>query len=565
VVNGKSLAGPNPDNCKTVGGKDAKLLGRVPATCTPDSQTPYATGEYVLQIEKAGFLTVPVPSADQLKTLTNLVAANNGFENQSSSYDSDVMATLRQKIKHVIYIVRENRTYDQVLGDLGKGNGDPNLVQFGEAITPNVHMIAKQFVNLDNFYDPGEVSGNGWAWTTSARETDYGVKTIPLNYSSRGTSYDTEGTNRNVNVGLAEPARSTANPVTPNDPDLLPGTNNVAAPDGPEGESQQGYLWNSALRANLTVRNYGFFCDLVRYSTNVRDNPNADVRKAYIPLTPKYPTTTIAYAANPELASITDPHFRGFDDAYPDFYREAEWESEFNGFVTKGNLPALSLVRLMNDHTGSYSVPPLDGVDTPEKEVADNDYAVGKLIEAISKSTAYKSNTLIFIVEDDAQDGADHVDAHRSVAFVVGPYVKQGGAVVSTHYSTVNMLRTIEDVLGIDHLSFYDAYQGPMADVFDTSKSDWTFTAKASTLLTMYTTLQIPPTAAYPLVAAKPMHDAAYWAAKTKGMDFSAEDRIDSNAYNRILWEGLKGQTPYPAQRSGADLGQPKARRDDDD
>ncbi len=548
VVNGKSLAGPNTDNCKTIGGR-----------CIPDSGTPYVTGEYVLQLEKAGFSTIPVPSASALSSLSNQVAVNNGYGAQASAYDAAVMATLRQKIKHVIYIVKENRTYDQVLGDLGQGNGDPKLVQFGEATTPNLHMIAKQFVDLDNFYDPGEVSGNGWAWSTSARETDYGVKTIPLNYSGRSAPYDTEGTNRNINVGVWPQAnRSMANPVTPNDQDLLPGTNNVAAPDGPEGEAQQGYLWNSALRAGLTVRNYGFFCDLVRY--------NASAGPAYIPLTPTDPGTTnpptvVAYAANPELVPLTDQSFRGFDDAYPDFYREREWEREFNGFVQNGNLPALSLVRFMNDHTGSYSTA-LNKVDTPEKDVADNDYAVGKLLEALSKSV-YAKDTLVFVVEDDAQDGADHVDAHRSIGFVAGPYVKHG-ATVSTHYSTINMLRTIEDVLGIDHLSVYDAYQGPMADVFDLNQSDWTFTAKASTLLTGFTTLPIPKDAAYPLQA-KPTHDMAYWAAKTKGMDFTAEDRIDSNAYNRILWQGLKGQTPYPAQRSGETLGSAKARRDDDD
>ena len=536
VVNSKSLPGPNPHYCKDGG-----------PTCIAGSQISWQPGQYILQLEKAGFQTIPVPDGGSLAALTARVAINDGFVRHGHEHDAGLMEQLRHRIKHVIYIVKENRTYDQVLGDLDRGNGDPGLVEFGRAITPNQHAIASSFVDLDNFHDSGEVSGNGWAWSTSARETDVGVKTIPLNYSGRGAPYDTEGTNRNVNVGLSGTARSSANPLTPADPDLLPGTGNVAAPDGPEGEVQQGYLWNAALRAGLSVRNYGFFCDLSRYSSAVGP---LQIPKDH---DPHASNTTVAYAANADLVPLTDPYFRGYDNAFPDFYREQEWEREFGGFVTSGKLPALSLVRFMHDHTGAFSSA-TDGVNTPQTQVADNDYAVGKLLQALANSP-YKSDTLVFIVEDDAQDGPDHVDAHRSIGFVVGPYVKQGG-LVSTHYSTVNMLRTIEDVLGIDHLSVYDAFQPPMTDAFDPAQASWSYTATVPAVLA---STQLPVSGKAALLKsaqAYPTHPAGWWSARTRGMDFSVEDRLDAVKYNRLLWQGIKGQQPYPAVRSGKDLRQ---------
>jgi hypothetical protein len=249
---------------------------------------------------------------------------------------------------------------------------------------------------------------------------------------------------------------------------------------------------------------------------------------------------------------LTDPYFRGFDDAYPDFYREQEWEREFNGYVAGNNLPALSLVRLMNDHTGSYKSA-IDGVNTPEIQVADNDYAVGRLIQAVATSP-YANNTLVFVIEDDAQDGPDHVDAHRSIAFVAGPYVKQG-AVVSTRYSTVNVLRTITDVLGLDHLGIFDANAAPMTDVFDLGRTSWTFKASASGLLAG---TQLPvPKAAIVAAALQPTHTTLWWSAQTRGMDFSVEDRVDPAVYNQLLWRGLMGDKPYP-QRASRGAKQPE-------
>ena len=210
--------------------------------------------------------------------------------------------------------------------------------------------------------------------------------------------------------------------------------------------------------------------------------------------------------------------------------------------MRNGNLPALSLVRFGQDHTGAFK-DALDGVNTPELQVAANDYAIGLHVEAVAGSP-YAKDTLIFVVEDDCQDGPDHVDEHRSIAFIVGPYVKKGD-VVSTRYSTVNLLRTMEDILGIDHVSLHTATQGPMADVFDVDSPGWDYKAIVPNLL-RGTQLPLLPSAEAKVE--RPTHDAAWWIAATEGMDFSKEDAVDAQAYNRILWRGLMGERPYPAR-----------------
>ena len=238
VVNSIGRAGPNPD------------------IATPGSN------QYVLQLRKAGLLSFPVPSPRELAALTRQVLFNNGAHARYDDRGERTMAFVRQKIKHVIYIVKENRTYDQVLGDLEKGNGDPSLTMFPEPISPNHHQLARQFVTLDNFYCAGAVSGDGWVWSTAGRTSDFTEKSIAVNYAGRGLSYDYEGMNRNINVAqptIAE--RRAVNPGVPDDPNLLPGTADVAALDGPGGEKGKGYIWDAALRAGLTVRNYGFFGD----------------------------------------------------------------------------------------------------------------------------------------------------------------------------------------------------------------------------------------------------------------------------------------------------------------
>jgi hypothetical protein len=422
---------------------------------------------------------------------------------------------------------------------------------------------------MDSFLDTGETSGVGWNWTTSAHATDEVERNQPVNYGKGGLTYDWEGENRNINVGLATPAdRMAANPLSPNDPDLLPGAVDVSSSEAAGTSSGSAYLWDQALAAGLTVRNYGVFVDLTRYSLQ-KAAPSLFPALVENPAT-QNPPVQQAWASSKNLVGKTDTFFRGFDQAYPDKWRFEEWNREFQQFVAGGSdagaggMPSLELVRFAKDHTGSFGTA-VGGLNTPFLEVADNDYAVGALIEAVAKSP-YASSTLIFVVEDDAQDGADHVDAHRSTAYVAGPYVKQG-AVISTPYNTINMLRTIEAILGLDPLNLYDGTAATMSDVFDTtmSPSAFTFTATESPIL-MGTTAYAVNGAVDPhklkayYAALQRGHDAAWWTRATRGMNFSREDALDSEAYNRILWKGLMGSAPYPVT-----AGAPRGDRDEAD
>jgi YVTN family beta-propeller protein len=511
VVNGKSRTGPNPGFF--------------------ERKNP---NQYVLELLRSSLLTVPIPNKEQLADTTKAVAENNQFLAKAPDSDRLLITYLRRQIKHVIYVVKENRTYDQILGDLDRGNGDHSLTQFGSAVTPNFHHLAQQFVCLDNFYDPGDVSANGWPWSTAGRESDFSVKSVVLGYAKRGMTYDFEGTNRDINIGLPSLAdRVAANPLTPEDPDLLPGTADVTAPDGPNSADEgMGYLWSVALRAGKSVRNYGFFCDLSRYE----EAPPDEVPLERHPFEKKL---QVAYPTKAELIERTDLYFRSFDTAFPDYWREAEWEREFDRCAREGRMPDLCLVRFMEDHMGSFKKA-IDGINTPERQQADNDYAVGRLVEKVATSI-FKDNTLIFVVEDDAQNGADHVDSHRSTAYVVGPFVKQG-QVVSQFYSTVNVLRTIEDILGTEHLNIHTATARPMTEVFDLKQETWKFKAEPSSYL-KDTGLPLADKTG----AMHPTHDADYWAAATAQFDFSKEDNLgDPDAFNRIIWKGLKGDVPYP-------------------
>jgi hypothetical protein len=246
---------------------------------------------------------------------------------------NDVTSRLRR------YLVKENRTYDQILGDLSVGNGDPSLTDFGRTITPNYHAISGQFVDLDNFYCSSDVSGDGHAWAFAGRENDLTQKSIPLNYSGRGTSYDTEGQNRDINVGLATVKERVAfNPINPTDPDILPGLADVGALDGPgEEDIQKGYIWDAVTRAGLKFRNYGMHCDEYRYGGQ---------NSVPLVLDPASQKLRVAFPSRAALIDTTDPYFRSFDNAFPDFYREKEWEREFDNYTEKGDLPALEFVRL---------------------------------------------------------------------------------------------------------------------------------------------------------------------------------------------------------------------------
>jgi len=563
VVNGKSPTGPNP------GFYYAASVASPPVV----HANGLVTNLYNPQLIKAGFQSFPRPTATQLATLTSQVAANDRFFSTESAEDKAVMSAVQGVIKHVIFIIKENRTYDQILGDLEVGNGDPNLAEFGEALTPNQHSMARNFVTLDNLFATAETSTEGWPWTTSARAPDLIEHQFPVVYAGRGLSLDSEGTNRNVNVSLPTLAeRLAGNPLLASihpDEDLLAGQTNAAGPDGPDNEINTGYLWDNAHRAGLTIRNYGFFVDTTAYGAAALTGPGLiNSPEAYH--TPFASKITVAVPTSITLKPFTDPYYRGFDNACPDYFRYTEWARDFDANYAKGGLPALTLVRLMHDHTGNFGAsgfPPTaitasDGLITPELQIADNDYAVGLLLQKISGSI-YANDTLVFVIEDDSQDGPDHVDSHRTTAFVMGAYVKQH-ALVSTQYNTLDYLRTIEEVLGLSPMNLNDALARPMTDVFNMADlqkktpTPWSFSATPSAILySSGVTLPLPPQPAG-MIAIKSKHDGHYWARVTKGMDFTSEDRFDFASYNRATWKGLMGDMPYPVP-TGKDLRQNRA------
>jgi hypothetical protein len=337
------------------------------------------------QLERASLVSAPVPTPAELTALTEKVAQNNFHSAEPAEEDVEVMRFLRDHIKHVIYIVKENRTFDQMLGDLTNGaNADSGLNVFGESITPNFHRISTQFVTLDNFMDPGDGSMDGWSWSLQGRVTNTETITQQINYAfvNRGLSYESEGANRNVPVNLGTTAQrdaaagpagtknySNASASLPGGTaNLLPGTGNHASSDAPFG-IQNGYIFDAVLKAGGSVRNYGF---LVNNIGSIGTNA--------LPVSDPFTAGIVQVAPlKPSLAAPTDVFFRGFDMNYPDLWRYNEWKREFDQYVTNSNLPNLSLVRFSHDHTGSFGTA-LAGVNTPETQQADDDLAVGRLV-----------------------------------------------------------------------------------------------------------------------------------------------------------------------------------------
>jgi DNA-binding beta-propeller fold protein YncE len=372
----------------------------------------------------------------------------------------------KSPIEHCIYVIKENRTYDQVFGDVKEGNGDPGLCLFGEKVTPNHHRLAKQFVLLDNFYVEGEVSADGHQWSMGAYATDFVEKVWPLNY-------------RRSPLGkLAK----------------YPSEGNYPTLETPAG----GYLWDRCKEAGVSYRSYG---EWTKDGKRLPGGGFAD-----------------ATAAAPALVGHIDPKFRGFDMAYPDQKRADRFIEELKRFEKEGTMPRLSIVRLPNDHTSGTR----PGVATPTACMADNDLALGRLVEAVSRSTFWK-NTAVFVVEDDAQNGPDHVDAHRTVALVVSPYTKRK-FVDSTMYSTSSMLRTMELILGLKPMSQFDAAATPMYASF-MAKPDLT-----------------PYTHARPGVDLneKNKRDAP-GAELSMTFDLEKEDEADDLLLNEVIWKSVRG------------------------
>jgi YVTN family beta-propeller protein len=560
IINGKSDTGPNPG----YGYGNLAFVQYItfPGGNAAESAKLNANNEYQFQLEHASLVSGRVPESDDLWDFTSQVAANNGYSLSPSASDKEVMQFLRSKIKHIIYVVKENRTFDQILGDLGNhSNGDPSLTLFGERATPSFHRMAREFVTLDNFMDPGDGSMDGWSWSMRGRVTNTETITQQENYArvNRGLSYEGEGQNRNIPsnlktvaardfffdpTGATTPYTNATASLKGGTPNILAGDGDHAAADGPTGY-QEGYIFNAVLNAGGTVRNYGWMA-----------NTPGSIGTIANPISDPFAAGVIQTTAANQLIyenGFYDPYFRAYDQTYPDFWRFNEWNREFQQFVKNGDLPSLEMIRgLSHDHTGNFSQA-LGGVNTPELQQADNDYAVGLLVQAVAHSP-YAKDTLIIVIEDDSQDGADHVNSHRATTYFIGPYVKKH-AVVSTRYSQPSVLRTIEDIFGTEHINLNTYYARPMADVFDIKSSGkWTFNAVASTLLKS-TTLGLDPTTTQFAKGPdlKPTHDAKYWAEKTRGFDFSEEDQVPAELYNKILWEGLKGTAaPVASNRSSS-------------
>ena len=387
--------------------------------------------------------------------------------------------------EHVIYVIKENRTYDQVLGDLPNADGDTALVFFARANAPNHHALAERFGIFDRFFVNAEVSADGHNWSTAAYASDYVEKTVQSNYGGRGRTYDYEGTNRGFGV--------------------------EHIPDDDVNEPASGYLWNLAEKKGITFRNYGEFV-----------SPNPRGTWDSIP----------TYRGNkPFLAAHTNPTYPGFDLTIRDQHRADIWIAELREFERTGNMPALEIVRLPNDHTSGAA----RDRATPRAAMADNDLALGRMIEALSRSRFW-SSTVVFVLEDDAQNGPDHVDAHRSPLLVISPYTR--GGTIHRFANTTDVLRTIEEILGLQSLAHFDYFGRPLRDVWS-DKPD----ARPYVALTPNVSLD------------ETNQPNTREARESSRLDLRMEDVAEEDLFNRILWRTIKGaDRPYPGVRRAATL-----------
>jgi YVTN family beta-propeller protein len=441
--------------------------------------------QYIGGLFKGALSFINTPSVNELKAYTKQVYANTPFNNKIAKTapgeeGNPVPRRMGEKspIKHVFYIIKENRTYDQVLGDMPQGNGDTSLCIFGKKVTPNHHAIASEFVLLDNFYVDAEVSADGHNWSNAAYATDFVEKTWPTSYGSRGGNYDYEGT------------RKTAYP-------------------------RDGFIWDYCKRAGVSYRTYGEF---------VTDG-------------------------NPGKASLKslEGHYctqsPGFDLGVKDIKRVEIWKHDFDSLLAINAVPRFNSVRIGNDHTSGQR----KGALSPIAAVGDNDQAIGQFIEHLSKSPIWKES-VVFILEDDAQNGPDHVDAHRSPVFVAGPYVKRN-TVVHGMYSTSGVLRTIELILGLPPMSQYDAAAMPLYDCF-TSKADFSpYVAKAAQVDLEQRNVAVNESSR-----------------RSELFNLAKEDAAPDIDLNEVIWKFVKGENsvmPAP-KRSAFVILEPKKEEDDD-
>jgi YVTN family beta-propeller protein len=437
--------------------------------------------QYIGGLMQGTLSIINIPSEKQLGLYSAAVYENTPYtkEKEQSSM-AEMGSVIPQKIgqpsaiKHVFYIVKENRTYDQILGDMPAGNGDSSLTLFGEKFTPNQHALAKEFVLLDNFYVNGEVSADGHNWTLGGYANDYLEKNWVTSYGGRGGNYDAEGT------------RAIAN-------------------------NKNGFIWDFAKRAGVSYRTYGEFAD--DYKPNL-----------------------------PVLKNHFCPYFTSWDQRVRDTTRVGQWKRDFDSLLAINAVPGLNTLRLINDHTEGMRL----GRPSPYAHVADNDLAVGMFVDYLSKSPIW-NESVVFIVEDDAQNGPDHVDAHRSPAYIAGGFVKTG-FVDHSMYSTSSVLKTIELILGMQPMSQYDAAANTLWKCFDKTASHKGFTTRPNQW-----DLNEKNTARNIMQQ------------KSEAFNFKKEDSINDHDFNEVLWKGLKGEMAIlPAPKRAAFLQVTKTKDKDD-
>jgi YVTN family beta-propeller protein len=413
--------------------------------------------QYIGSLFKGTLSIVPTPTREELAIYTAQTYKNSPYTKEIERLaEGEVGNPIPRKpgdptpIKYVFYIIKENRTYDQVLGDMPEGNGDSTLCLFPEKVTPNHHALAREFVLLDNFYVNAEVSADGHNWSMAGYANDYVEKTWPTSYGSRGGTYDYEGSRE------------------------------IAFP-------KDGFIWDYCQRAGVSYRSYGEFVNSGK--TGLKS-----------------------------LENNFDSDFPSYDLEIPDMVRFEKWKKDFDSLVQIDALPRFSTIRLPNDHTAGARI----GMPTPRAMVAENDLALGSLIEHLSKSKIWKESA-VFVLEDDAQNGPDHVDAHRSIAFVISPYVKRN-AVVSRMYSTASMLRTMELILGLPPMSQYDAAATPMWECFTATPDLAPYQTKAAT---------------YDI---KEMNKKLTAIAKRSAeFNLAVMDAAPDLEFNEVIWKTIKG------------------------
>ncbi|MDR3665965.1 MAG: bifunctional YncE family protein/alkaline phosphatase family protein [Ignavibacteriaceae bacterium] len=444
VANGKGLMSmPNPKGPK------------------PGTRTSHKDEQYIGSLFKGTLSIINYPDAKQLGDYSAQVYNNTPYFNEKiPSSDQNIIPVTHDekgssKIKHIFYIIRENRTYDQILGDIPKGNGDSSLCLFHSNVTPNVHKLVDDFTLFDNFYADAEISADGHNWSTAAYASDYTEKTWPTQYGGRGGTYDYEG-------------------------------------EKPIASPSSGYIWDLVLKKGLSYRNYGEF---------VEDN-----KPVYI-------------ARLPALVPVTNEKYPGFDLKITDQFRFKIWKEDFDNLCSKDSLPSFSLLRLPSDHTSGTR----KGTPTINAMIADNDFALGQIVETISKSK-YWNESIILVVEDDAQNGSDHVDAHRSVMLAIGPYVKRGYT-DHTMYTTSSVLKTMELILGLKPMTQFDLSAAPILNSF-TNVPDMKF----------YDAVK-------PLIDLNEKNRAGlYGQDKIEKMNLAEEDEVPEREFNEIIWKAVKGE-----------------------